>query len=132
METLGSVTVLATDKTGTLTEGRMAVGRPSPPDGTRYAVTGTGYDPAGEVRRGDAGRRPAVLAGWPAAAAAVQRRRACRRPAADEPQWSAVGDPLEAALVTFAGPVRPGRRDADAGRLAAGRRAARSTGHRSG
>ncbi|WP_258177180.1 cation-translocating P-type ATPase [Streptomyces solincola] len=41
VETLGSVTVLATDKTGTITEGRMAVERVWTPDGSHQHV-GTG------------------------------------------------------------------------------------------
>ncbi|NBM18780.1 HAD-IC family P-type ATPase, partial [Streptomyces sp. GC420] len=49
VETLGSVTVLATDKTGTLTEGVMVVEEVWTPRG-RATVTGTGYAPRGEVR----------------------------------------------------------------------------------
>lgn len=48
VETLGSVTVLATDKTGTLTEGRMAVRRLWAP-GVQARVSGTGYGPTGEI-----------------------------------------------------------------------------------
>lgn len=48
VETLGSVTMLATDKTGTLTEGRMVVERVWTIRGTA-TLTGSGYGPAGEV-----------------------------------------------------------------------------------
>lgn len=50
METLGSVTVIATDKTGTLTEGRMAAERLWTPAG-EATVSGTGYEPRGRVVR---------------------------------------------------------------------------------
>ncbi|WP_055488487.1 cation-transporting P-type ATPase [Streptomyces sp. WMMB 322] len=51
VETLGSVTVLATDKTGTLTEGRMVAERLWTPDGGWATVLGTGYEPVGRVAR---------------------------------------------------------------------------------
>ncbi|MEV6202937.1 HAD-IC family P-type ATPase [Streptomyces sp. NPDC051771] len=48
VETLGSVSVLATDKTGTLTEGRMVVQRVWTP-GVSVELTGVGYEPEGEA-----------------------------------------------------------------------------------
>ena len=51
VETLGSVTVLGTDKTGTLTQGTMVVRRLWTPDGGDAEVSGTGYGPDGELTR---------------------------------------------------------------------------------
>ena len=49
VETLGSTSVICTDKTGTLTVGEMTV-RALYVAGQRYEVTGEGYGPDGEVR----------------------------------------------------------------------------------
>ena len=54
VETLGSVTVLATDKTGTLTEARMLVEELWTPERS-VAVSGQGYAPHGALVSGGAG-----------------------------------------------------------------------------
>jgi len=50
VETLGSATVICTDKTGTLTKGEMTVTRLFA-DGCTFDVTGEGYAPVGEIRK---------------------------------------------------------------------------------
>ena len=49
VETLGSATVICTDKTGTLTKNEMTVTRMIM-DNTQFEVTGEGYEPVGEIR----------------------------------------------------------------------------------
>jgi len=50
IETMGHVTTVATDKTGTVTYGEMMVEKIWVSDG-RYEVSGRGYEPTGEIQR---------------------------------------------------------------------------------
>ncbi|MFV2020680.1 HAD-IC family P-type ATPase [Micromonospora sp. LOL_023] len=147
VETLGSVTIVAADKTGTVTEGRMAVQRAVTNVG-RYDIDGVGYQPSGRiVRCADpdlAGTDPTgtdptdPTVGVAVGVAPDDLRQLARaallcndaeliapdstgptapdssRPTrpdgdigapGDGAGWRAVGDPLEAALVAFAGRV---------------------------
>ena len=121
VETLGSVTVLGTDKTGTLTEGTMVARRLWTPDG-EAEVSGTGYEPAGEVTGagrilgpGDAPDLARLLS-----AAALCNDAALRPPVGGEQGWAAVGDPTEAALLAAAGKLglAPGELNAQFPRIA--------------
>jgi Ca2+-transporting ATPase len=114
VETLGSVTVIATDKTGTLTEGTMVVRHLWTPSGGA-TVDGSGYGPGGEVRPGDrpSGAGPAEVPGLVEllTAAVLCNDAAVRPPETDGGEWTAVGDPTEAALLAAA--AKAGLRRAD-------------------
>ncbi|MBS2965458.1 cation-transporting P-type ATPase [Actinocrinis puniceicyclus] len=104
VEALGSVTVLATDKTGTLTEGVMVARRLWTPDGGEAQVSGSGYAPEGQVTRdglalttgADADLAELLTAGCLCNDASL------RPPAEPGAPWTAVGDPTEAALLAAA------------------------------
>ncbi|WP_062436698.1 cation-translocating P-type ATPase [Herbidospora daliensis] len=97
VETLGSVTMLATDKTGTLTEGRMVVREMWIPTG-RALLTGSGYAPEGEIRFSP-GTTAGDFAGLATAAALCNDATLVRDA---EGRWEALGDPTEAALLAAA------------------------------
>ena len=105
VETLGAVTVLGTDKTGTLTEGRMVVRRLWTPDGGEAEISGTGYGPGGGVTRAGQPVSPGAAPDLTRllTAGALCNDAALRPPADDQEAWTAVGDPTEAALLAAAG-----------------------------
>ena len=108
VETLGSVTVLASDKTGTLTEGRMVVQELWSPHGT-WRVSGHGYAVAGElVARGD-GVVPEEL---DVLARDLVLCNDARLGGPHDGVWDVVGDPMEAALLVAVAKHDPAALDA--------------------
>jgi len=111
VEALGSVTVICSDKTGTLTRNEMTVQRVVCAD-ELYAVTGAGYAPHGEFERmtGDGVVALADLLrpdGSPRDAALLEAARAallCNDATVrlESGEWRLNGDPTEGALVTLA------------------------------
>jgi P-type Ca2+ transporter type 2C len=98
VETLGSTTVIASDKTGTLTRNEMTV-RAAWAGGHEFGVTGTGYLAEGEVEldghRVDVDEHPALGAALLAGVLASER---AELPDPDDP----AGDPTELAVLVAA------------------------------
>ncbi|GAB4342439.1 MAG: cation-transporting P-type ATPase [Desulfobulbaceae bacterium] len=101
VETLGSTTVICSDKTGTLTENKMTV-RAVWAGGRRYEVTGSGYDPGeGKIlldgQSVDVSRHPSLLA-------CLEAGMLCNDSllVEKEDSWVVQGDPTEGALLAAA------------------------------
>jgi magnesium-transporting ATPase (P-type) len=103
VETLGSATVICSDKTGTLTRNEMSVTRVVLPDHT-VTVTGIGYEPRGVFLRD--GDREVKVSADTDLHRILQVGALCNDAALMEPSgaegWCVEGDPTEGALVVAA------------------------------
>ncbi len=97
VETLGSTSVICTDKTGTLTVGEMTA-RMLHVAGRTYEVTGEGYGPQGEIRLED---RKVDGSEDPALQELATGLLACNQAhlTEDGGTWKTIGDPTEGALL---------------------------------
>ncbi len=99
VETLGSTSIICSDKTGTLTKNEMTVTTLILPDGRQIEATGAGYSPEGKLL--DTSQDDAALR------ALLEAITLCNdanlvAPEAEETRWRPLGDPTEAALLTVA------------------------------
>lgn len=104
VETLGSVTVICSDKTGTLTRNEMTVQEAVTATG-HYHVTGAGYVPSGEFLRNDG--TTASSEDHPDLRCVLEVGARCNNArlipgTAGGENWQVIGDPTEAALIVAA------------------------------
>jgi P-type Ca2+ transporter type 2C len=101
VETLGSASVIASDKTGTLTKNEMTVRVVVTASG-RVTFGGAGYAPAGDVERDGGGRPDGALEVELERALCVADRANNAAVVASGDRWIVQGDPTEGALLVAA------------------------------
>ncbi|PLZ59770.1 carbonate dehydratase [Fischerella thermalis CCMEE 5273] len=103
VETLGSATVICSDKTGTLTENQMTVQAIYAGDQS-YTVTGVGYVPQGKILLNE---KPVNWDNSSALQECIKAGLLCNDSHLEKKngQWQVVGDPTEGALIVVANKV---------------------------
>ncbi|HYF29084.1 MAG TPA: HAD-IC family P-type ATPase, partial [Candidatus Paceibacterota bacterium] len=102
VEALGQASVIAVDKTGTITKNEMIVEKVYA-EGTLFTVSGEGYEPKGEVAKDGSiivpANHPELLAAGKIAAYIAGARVVYSE---EKKRWMVAGDPTEAALIVLA------------------------------
>lgn len=100
VETLGAVTVICSDKTGTLTRNEMTV-RAITTASNMFELGGTGYDPHGAITLSN---RDVLLEERPLLLEVVRAAMLCNDASLEQRnhEWIAHGDPMEGALLVSA------------------------------
>ncbi|GBF80547.1 cation-translocating P-type ATPase [Aphanothece sacrum] len=102
VETLGSVNVICSDKTGTLTQNKMVIQEVETPQGN-FRVTGNGYEPLGDFLGTDHQQvdlnQYGELQGLLLAGVLCNNAHLSQ----EDGDWSILGDPTEGALLVLAG-----------------------------
>ena len=117
VETLGSVTVICSDKTGTLTQNQMTV-QAVYAGGSHYEVTGAGYAPEGRL----VGANGSTATPRTPLLECLRAGLLCNDSTVTQENgaWKVHGDPTEAALIVAAGKAGLQRKNEESTRRTAG------------